>query len=59
MQLQHVKVVNKADRMGIADIGHKRFEFGTVSRCDNHRWLRPQPSPSPPGSCHPAGQSQP
>jgi hypothetical protein len=37
MQLQRLKVVNKADRMRIANIGHKRFEFGTVSRSDNHR----------------------
>ena len=37
MQLQQVKVVNKAHRMGIANIDRQRFELGTVSGRDNHR----------------------
>ena len=37
MQLQRLKVVNKAHRVGVADIGGKRCELGTVSGGDSHR----------------------
>jgi hypothetical protein len=45
MQLQRAKVVNKAHRMRIANIGRKRFELGAVSRGDSHR-STPDHSPS-------------
>src|SRR5215207_7204124 len=37
VQLQRIKIIDKAHRMGVANIGGKRFELDTVSGGDNHR----------------------